>query len=140
MQATIRIKYVNQPREGKKMGSIKGDDGTIIGVYPDKLSLFQQGQTYTVEYDEGEGGFKRLKRIIPGAPNTAPNTNGAPAGDKEAGMFVMAVLGKCFEGTAQLPDRAALTDMVRSLKKAWKDGMTDLPSDPPGVIDDTIPY
>lgn len=142
MQATIKVKYVNQPREGKKMGSVKADDGTVIGVYPDKLSLFQQGQTYTVEYDEGDGGFKRLKRIIPGAPSTV---NGKTEDQGQCGMFVMGVIGRCFQGTSQLPDERTLIDMVRHLRKAWSGGMKDLPSNPPGTpgggpIDDEIPY
>jgi hypothetical protein len=126
MQATIRIKYVNQPREGKKMGSIKGDDGTIIGVYPDKLNLFQQGQTYTVEYDEGEGGFKRLKRIVPGAPSTLANDN---SHDKGADIFVTGVIGRCFQGTGNLPPYAEVRDMVQRLRLAWAEGMKDGPAD-----------
>jgi hypothetical protein len=143
MQATVQVKFVNQPREGKKMGTIKCEDGTIIGVWPNKLNLFQQGQTYTIEYEQN-GDFKNFKRIIPGAPNTAPS-NGKSEDLGQCGMFIMGVMGRCFQGTSQLPDERVLTDIVRHLRKAWTNGMKDLPSDPPGMkgggpIDDEIPY
>lgn len=125
MQATLRVKYVNQPREGKKMGSIKGEDGTTIGVFPDKLSLFQQGQTYTVEYDEMDSGFKRFKRIIPGAPNTVSNGGH----DKAVEIFVTGVIGRCFQGTGNLPDDKAMTHMVQTLRIAWTLGMKAGPGD-----------
>lgn len=48
--ATITVEYVNQPKPGKKMGSIKGSDGQYYGVWPNDLNQFRQGETVTIEY------------------------------------------------------------------------------------------
>lgn len=131
MQATVKVLFVNQPKEGQRKGSIKGDDGNYYGVWPDKLSLFQKGQTYTFEYTEqtAQNGrtYKDFKRIIPGAPSTA---NGKPD-ETAVNIFVTGVIGRCFEGTGNMPGEAELTDMVKRLRKAWTAGMKPLPEDPP---------
>jgi hypothetical protein len=147
MQATIKVQFVNQPKEGQRKGSIKGDDGNYYGVWPDKLSLFQKGQTYTIEYTESTASsgktYRDFKRIIPGAPSTG---NGKTDDQGQCGMFIMGVMGRCFQGTGNMPDQTTLTNMVRHLRKAWAAGMTDLPEEPPfptgdgAPDDDRIPY
>ena len=49
---TMTIAFVNPPKIGKGRGSIKGTDGTQLGCFADKLHLFDQGQTYDVEFTE----------------------------------------------------------------------------------------
>jgi hypothetical protein len=56
LTATVEIQYVNPPKPGKKMGSIKTKDGTYYNVWPDKLHLFQPGQTQMIEYQERSNG------------------------------------------------------------------------------------
>jgi hypothetical protein len=49
---TMTVKYVNPPKAGKQRGSIKATDGQILGVFADKLHLFEPGSTYEIEYTE----------------------------------------------------------------------------------------
>ena len=72
--ATIEVKYVNEPSEGKKTGSIKGANGELYGVFPEMLPNFTTGKVYEVEYGEREFKgkmYRTIKRIMPrqfGAP------------------------------------------------------------------------
>ncbi len=50
--AVIQVKFVDQPKTGKKQGTIKTVDGTMFGVFPEKLGLFQPGRRYEVQYTE----------------------------------------------------------------------------------------
>src|SRR5437016_13153417 len=73
---TVTIAYVNQPKEGKKMGSIKTANGQYFNVYPDKLNLFEVGQTYAIEYDSREFQGKmyhNVKSVSPSSPTRQNN-------------------------------------------------------------------
>ena len=48
----MTVKYVNPPKAGKQRGSIKGTDDQILGVFADKMHLFEPGSTYEIEYTE----------------------------------------------------------------------------------------
>lgn len=49
---TMTVKYINAPKPGKQRGSIKGADDQILGIFADKLGLFEPGRTYEIEYIE----------------------------------------------------------------------------------------
>src|SRR5437016_10598295 len=73
---TVTIAYVNQPKEGKKMGSIKTTNGQYFNVYLDKLGLFGVGQTYEIEYGSREFQGKMYHNVksvsLPIMVNNAP--------------------------------------------------------------------
>jgi hypothetical protein len=76
---TVKVKYVNQPKEGRKTGSIKTADGEYFDVWPDQLPKFKQGSSYEVEYASREYNGKTyhtVKSIVNGA-------NGAAGGNGE---------------------------------------------------------
>lgn len=78
MKTTIKIAYVNQPKEGKKKGNVKTEDGRYFGVWPDKLSQFTPGKTYEVEYETSSfkgKEYQSIKSII--AESTSQTTNGS---------------------------------------------------------------
>lgn len=55
-------------------------------------------------------------------PQQAPQAAPAPVQgtSKECGMWVMACLGKVFEGTGTFPDLKTLRDMIYNAKLAWE--------------------
>ncbi len=46
---TVKVQYVNQPKEGKRFGSIKAEDGTYYGCKPEMLSQLSRGGSYEIE-------------------------------------------------------------------------------------------
>ena len=87
----IEIKYVNPAREGKKLANVKTPDGTVYGVWPEKLHLFTEGQSYTVKFESREFKgeiYHTIKEVLAnGADHTAPaavaQSNGAGGASNE---------------------------------------------------------
>ena len=82
-EITITVQYVNQPKPGRKTGTIKTTGGQYYNVWPDKLHLFQPGGTYKVTYEsrEHEGvTYNTVKgaEIIAVGPQAAPVQSPAP--------------------------------------------------------------
>lgn len=68
--ATIEVRYADQPKAGKKQGTVKTKDGDVYGVWPDKLGLLRPGRRYRVEYKERqfEGRtFRTITKVDPAA-------------------------------------------------------------------------
>jgi len=135
---TVTVQYVNQPRAGRKMGSIKTVDGKYFGVFPELLPKFGRGGVYEIEYEQtiGQDGntYNTLKRIlsIKGLPAIS-SSNSSNSGARPASvgghshtaaveMFVMGVIGRAYEGTGMLPDESVLVEHVRALRSAWERG------------------
>jgi len=65
--ATVEVKYVNPPKEGKKMGSIKDTGGDLWPVKAERIHEFEPGGQYQLAYTQTESGFRNLigvKRIV----------------------------------------------------------------------------
>lgn len=152
--ATVTVQYVNQPKPGKRMGSIKGTDGNYYNVWPDKLPLFTVGQTYTLEYTE-DNGFRSFKKIVEGGAQPvgqAANRVTAPMAAKKdretvAEMFVMGFLNRCYQGASVVPAKAQIVAEGRMLRDAWNEIWTDAPArapapavQPDDPLDDEIPF
>ncbi|HEY6020489.1 MAG TPA: hypothetical protein VIY48_11470 [Candidatus Paceibacterota bacterium] len=146
--ATVTVAYINPPKPGKKMGSIKSQDGAYYGVWPDKLSMFEVGNTYSIVFTE-ENGFKNFKQMASdaqGNPTTrvmaraqAPHSGGDAKAEE---MFVMGFLNRCYQGACGVPPQAELTDGIRTLRAAWKDGWEPMKAaiSSEEVLNDEIPF
>jgi len=169
-QATVTIQYVNEVKPGKKWGSVKTPEGVIFGVPPQLLPQFQAGGTYTIDYTEGDSGFKGVNNVwpaqgapvappqpvqqpmppmpapMPSAPVPAPGGHTGPPGmgidAKAEDIFVTGVVGRCFHGTGTLPDAGTLTEIMQNLRMAWKAGHKPAQTIDAtgGVIEDEIPF
>src|SRR5262249_53368769 len=62
--AEIKVQYVNPPKEGKKLGSIKSADGQYYSVFEKMLDQFTKGMTCKVEYSSRTGDDGREWRTI----------------------------------------------------------------------------
>lgn len=156
---TVTVQYVNQPKPGKKMGSIKASDGKYYNVWPDKLPLFSEGSTYTINYTE-DNGFRTFKGMGNGevgqqvgnvarniARTAAPNDGQASKAEE---MFVMGFLNRCYGGGSVMPPKAQLVAEGRMLRAAWQEiwsnyreegvTVTRPRPEPDQALDDEIPF
>lgn len=156
MQTTIEVQYVNPPKIGKKMGSIKSTDGEYYSVWPDKLHTFQVGGSYTVEYEvvntNSGTSFKSIKKILdqsgvlplptqsgPG-PARVPSRGGSTTAEE---MFVMGVIGRALQGSGTLPDPIQLKTWVRAARFGWREGFKEDTAPTTGManeLNDEIPF
>jgi hypothetical protein len=129
---TITPKYVNPPKEGKKYGSLKTDDGVQYAAPPSVTSACEPGVPVTIEW-EGQtwgGNPVMVVRRVVGAqhghnggahPHPQPNGNGrhsAAGGDAKAReMFIMGVVGRAM-GSGQF-EASHIYDLTAAAAKAW---------------------
>jgi hypothetical protein len=59
---TLTIKLINPPGSTGR-GSIVGTDDQRLGVFPEKVGLFEVGKTYEIEYTETDRGGKTLRNV-----------------------------------------------------------------------------
>ena len=137
---TITVQYVNPPKPGKKMGSIKDVAGRYINVWPDKLAQFQPNQTYSVLLEQGEWQGKTtytLKSMADDAPAARPHLVPAPqavqtpramqaippretsARDAER-MFVCSLLNAAIQSGQVEIGSGELTSITNALRSAWQ--------------------
>lgn len=155
--ATITVAFVNPPKGAAKSGSIKTEAGDYFRVWQDKLALFSQGWKGTIEYtDESWNGkdYRQFRRIVDGA--TSPTrlegrangkaTGNSPNSDqKSCEMFIMAIMGKAWEGTGKLPSaeeaRQYIVDLRWAWENAWKFPVPNVEPDVPQIeLNDEIPF
>lgn len=132
-QTEITVRYINEPKPGKKMGSIKDTNDNYYGVWPDKLHTYEVGKTYSIAYDEDHSNgrtFRNIKsnygEVSRGGVAGATSTPAPSDDEKAADIFVTGVIGRAFHGTGQVPDKATCASMVRDLREGWKLGHESL--------------
>ena len=72
----IKVEYVNKAKEGKKMATIKTEDGRYFEVYPEKLDAFKSGGEYAIEYKSRDFNGKTYHTVTDVATVTEPASNG----------------------------------------------------------------
>lgn len=115
-RATITIQRITPPTGNRRSATIKDIDGLMFGVWPDKLGIFREGETYEIEYTVNDKGFRDIvtgkmvqqavqQRQAPqqqhhASPSTQPQGAGntgqyyRPTSPKDARrMFLCATLG-----------------------------------------------
>lgn len=145
--ASIVVGYVNQPKEGKKMGSIKTKDGAYYNVWPDKLGQFQPGNSYDIEYTVNDQGYKTFKCFSGGESVTrtpARAVSSAPAAKSSSTaeeMFAMGFVNRLYQGACQCPPQGELTDALKMARYAWRDAWAPpKPVIEPDDMNDEIPF
>jgi hypothetical protein len=128
---TMTVKYVNPPKPGKQRGSIKGTDDQILGVFADKMHLFEPGTTYEIEYTETASNGVTYRNV------KSATTVAAPAATAEASasqayhayretsptdakrMFVCANLSALIRAGEVKNDKASLWNATQLLCALW---------------------
>jgi len=129
--ATITVKYVNAPKEGKSRGSIKGTNNEFFGVPANKLSQFEPGMTYDIRYTQ-DGEWRTVVSgtlIEPARKATTAATSGAapPAGDTNRAthptdaerMFVCSLLNASITSRVVSLDPKDLAEATMTFKRLW---------------------
>jgi hypothetical protein len=128
---TMTVKYVNPPKAGKQRGSIKGADDQILGVFADKMHLFEPGSTYDIEYTETVSSGVTYRNVesatavaAPAAPaNAAPssghNTYRETSANDAKRMFVCANLSALIRAGEVKNDKASLWNATQLLCSLW---------------------
>ena len=96
--AEITVAYINDPKPGKKWGTIKATDGNYYWGPPSMLSRYKPGETCKVEFELGgnDGTLRTLRHKIdvpqalarPSAPPPRARTN--PTDSEQ--IFVMCMV------------------------------------------------
>jgi hypothetical protein len=138
---TLTVKLINPPGSTGR-GSIVGTDDQRLGIFPEKVGLFEVGKTYEIEYTETDRGGKTLrnvksaKQIAGASPQgqqgqqpAATNGNGHGNGggyyrptspeDSER-MFVCATLTALIKAGEVKNDKAQLFHTTNMLRALWQ--------------------
>lgn len=125
MQTTLR--YVNPPKDGKKMGSVVAEDGTRYFAYPDQYGGVSPGDVVNLEPQPANFGGTdvmtvkkgtRVERIGSGGSAPAPKVQ-----SQAEEIFVTGVVGRAMgSGKFGAGDILSLTTQAAAAYQAWKGG------------------
>jgi hypothetical protein len=121
----ITVQFVNAPKAGKRLGSIKSSEGEYYGCDPATLGRFSKGEVCTIEYTEtpkdGGGTWKNIKRKIStsSAPPAPSIRNRTDPKDSEQ-MFVTALLKEALGSGKIEPTGAAIVACGSAFKQAYR--------------------
>ena len=110
----VTVDFVNPPREGKKKGSIKTKELGYVGVWPDKLSLFEKGKKYEIEWKE-QGQYKDFVKMI-GQPQAG---NGKRDDATPERIFVCGIVNSAVSSGKVEPTVGNLTALTNAAREAW---------------------
>ncbi len=63
IETTVKVKFVNPAKDGKRNANIKTADGFMYFVPEEHLAYFQEGETYRIGYNESGTGDRTFKWI-----------------------------------------------------------------------------
>lgn len=141
--ANINVKYVNQPGEGKKRGTLKTADGELYGVMVGMLGQFTPNNTYDVTYSERPYNgqiyktIETAKQTSSGGSSTGRTRDATSSVDAER-MFVCSLLNAYIQaGKIDLRSDSVIS-ATRFLRDAWRAtfGSVQQSED----LNDEIPY
>jgi hypothetical protein len=141
--ATVTVRWVNQPKEGRKLGSIKTDDNQLFGVWPETLGEFKPNGIYEIEYterhfDDGKI-YKTVKTVAPkgmAPPRPAGNRFSGPreTSMKDAErMFVCSLLNAAIQSGKVEFSGAKLEAAVNGLRSVWANTFAAEPKPPEAI-------
>lgn len=122
--ATFTAKYVNQPAQGRKNGTVKTEDNSIYVVDPSLLSKFAVGGTYEVQYstyDFKGTTFRKVASVKQTAtPQAQPSGGGGYRTDDVTAerIFVCGALNAAIH-SGHLDVSSDLVPLINKLRNDW---------------------
>jgi len=118
--AEITVQYINPPKPGKKMGSIKSSEGDYYGCFPAQLHQFFVGEVCKLEYKQSESGYKSVVKKIGTTPlNPVPmRARTAPADSEQ--IAVLAMVKSFIEAGKVELERSDLIACLETCKAAYR--------------------
>lgn len=141
-RGTITVQRIIPPTGNRKSHTVKDLDGIMFGVWPDKIGLYREGESYDIEYTVSEKGFRDItkcqmlakpaaaspsQRIEPPHQGTTPNDKGAgqfyrPTAPRDAErMFVCSTLNAFIQTGRVECSKALMIDYVNELRGVWQE-------------------
>jgi hypothetical protein len=134
---TLTVKLINQAGSTGR-GSIVGTDDQRLGVFPEKVGLFEVGKTYEIEYVESDRNGRILQNVKSAKPVAAaspqpqqsqlpPAANGNGNGyyrptspeDSER-MFVCSLMNAFIQAGKVEPELGKVTNAINVLRTAYQ--------------------
>lgn len=147
---TITPSFVNPPGEGKKMGSVKLPDNSILLALPGVLAQIKPRSTYEVEYTEPTATFNyrtiKAVKLVAGAAQTAGNSGGGFVKDKETQLQIFVCGGfnnAVSSGQISVLDEQNCLLAVETLKRVWRQAFGEAAAKKEakaGEYEDEIPF
>ena len=138
--AEVTIQYVNDPKPGKKMGSIKTAELGYFGVFPNMLRQFSTNEVCRVEY-ESNGDFKKVTKKLASAVRE-PTKQVRPRSDPAESEQIFAVaLTKEFIARGDVTcDSDSLTRVVNTCREVYRKTFGGAEAQRRDDMSDSIPY
>lgn len=144
--AEIEVAYVNPPKEGKKMGSIKSKAGDYYWAYPNALEPFKQGMKCQIEYeakarDDGSE-FRTLKKLVGSshAPSMPKHNYSAAKNPAESKQIAVLTIVKEWVPKIPMGDEEALVHAIEVASRAYDRTLGGVQAQRRDDMDDNIPY
>lgn len=146
-QATVEVKYVNPPKQGKVNGSIKDATGQMYGVPPHLLPTFQQGATYNIDYSERNFNGAQYRTVTTAVLTAPPQASGGSYAGKYGKtddataerIFVCGALNAAIQGGHVEISSAVIGNVVNMLRLVWSETFGAGPKKNADMNDD-IPF
>lgn len=152
--ATITPTYVNQPKPGKKLGSIKDAAGNFYLCPPVLLAGFRVGVPTSFEFksapkQDGSGDWLTVTSVAGMAEQPVRQQRGnAKTPEDQENIFVCGVVNHAIAYQGYKLDVRSLTLLVQDARTAWREGSKDSPVQmaasaarvPQADPDDDIPF
>ena len=132
----VTVKFVNQPKPNKKMGSINTEEEGYIWCWPEQLDQMTSGRSYKIIF-ERSGDFKTLKEIIPHETSSEPSDKPSPPKSDDwekhdlrraARMHVTGVMGRAYQGTGTVPSFEETKHKTMELYDGFMAGIREIES------------
>lgn len=140
--ATVEVKYVNPPKDGKKFGSIKDTEGNTWPVKAERIRDFAPNGRYEFGYTEGDNGFKNIigvKAVVAepaprgsfqhmdvAQPKTAPQTNSfyrPTSPEDKKSMFRCACVTAAIKSRQVNLTREGIAALIREVDGGYDDAL-----------------
>lgn len=123
-QATIVVKYVNQPQKNPDYGSVKDDQGQYWSVPKNLLTAFPGPGTYSIEYTISDKGYKNVKSVknpeTPAAGHNQPPTNGHTNGNgKDRFIFMCGAINRAIQAGKVPINSEAIALAIQELYRGY---------------------
>lgn len=119
--ATIDVRFVDRPKEGKKQGTIKAADGSLYGVWLDKIGLFQPGKRYEIEFTERDYQGKVYRTITKCRLSETPKPAAGPANTTASDEHLVgAVLAAGVQAGLIEFTEQSLTHAIGTIRNAYR--------------------
>lgn len=138
--AEVTIQYVNDPKPGKKMGSIKTAELGYFGVFPNMLRQFSTNEVCRLEY-ETNGDFKKVTKKLASAVRE-PTKNIRPRSDPAESEQIFAVaLAKEFIARGDVTcDTEQLVKLINVCRQTYRQTFGGTEAQRRDDMQDQVPY